>query len=425
MTRPGLTRQLTIALLGYALLLSLLVSLHGYLVNEHAEALTWESLLVSELQHFQQRHQQDPAYRWMDTDILRLYGALNQRPIPASLADLAPGVHDEVLTDEGEFVVLVDGTDTDRTVMTLDIANMERSEVRLGWLIGLSSLVVVALLTLIAHIGLRRLVRPLVSLAQDIGALSPDRAGQRIAVDPKAPHEALTIARALNEHLDHIDRFVEREREFVSMASHELRTPIAVIGSTAEVALDNEHTSAAVQPQLQHILNTARDMEKLTTLLLALAKDPARLQATTESIDLAQLLPEVAAHYRIMAQRKELQLRIDVLPSSIIEAPRPVVAAAIGNLLRNAIENSDRGTVVLALTEGGAVMVKDPGHGMSVDEIRHLYSQLARSGTATGGGIGIPLIARLCEHLGWRLAFESHPERGTTATLRFISSTTP
>lgn len=419
MRRPNLTRQLTIALLAYALLLSALVSLHGYLVNEHAEALTWESLLVSEMQHFTQRHERDPTYHWMDTDILRLYGDVNDRPIPSAFAELAPGVHDEVRTNDGEFVVLVSGTGGTRNVMTLDIATMERSEAQLGWLIVASSLLVVALLTLIAHVGLRRLVRPLRSLADNIGRLSPDRAGQRITVDPSAPYEAATIATALSEYLERIDQFVERERAFVTMASHELRTPIAVIGSAAEVALDTNPTAAAERP-LRHILSTAHEMEKLTTLLLALAKEPARLRATTDAVDLAQLVPDVAASYVKMAERRELTLQIEPIASCIVNVPRPIAAAAIGNLVRNAIENSHRGTIILTATTEGAVRVRDPGHGMSAEEIRNLYSELARAGAAPGGGIGIALITRLCEHLGWQLTFESRPERGTTAILHFV-----
>lgn len=151
-----------------------------------------------------------------------------------------------------------------------------------------------------------------------------------------------------------------------------------------------------------------------------MAKDPTRLRETTESVDLAELLTEVVANYRAMAERKELQLHIAPLPSSIVEVPRQIAAAAIGNLIRNAIENSDRGTIHLALTEAGAVTVRDPGHGMSADDICKFYSRLARDSAATGGGIGIPLISRLCEHLGWRLTFESRPGQGTLAALHFL-----
>jgi signal transduction histidine kinase len=62
------------------------------------------------------------------------------------------------------------------------------------------------------------------------------------------------------------------------------------------------------------------------------------------------------------------------------------------------------------------VVIEDPGHGMSPEEISELYARVARGGR-DGGGIGLDLISRLCEHLGWRLDFSSVPGRGTRTTL--------
>ena len=99
----------------------------------------------------------------------------------------------------------------------------------------------------------------------------------------------------------------------------------------------------------------------------------------------------------------------------------PIVQAAIGNLLRNAIENSDRGRIVVRLEAPATVVIEDPGHGMSPEEISAIYARMARGGGNGNDGIGLDLIARLCEHLGWALAFVSQPERGTTTTLTFAA----
>ena len=104
------------------------------------------------------------------------------------------------------------------------------------------------------------------------------------------------------------------------------------------------------------------------------------------------------------------------MPSCQIVAPEAIVQAAIGNLLRNAIENSDRGEIRIRLQADATVVIEDPGHGMSPEEISELYARVARGGR-DGGGIGLDLISRLCEHLGWRLVFSSAPGRGTRTTL--------
>ena len=93
-----------------------------------------------------------------------------------------------------------------------------------------------------------------------------------------------------------------------------------------------------------------------------------------------------------------------------------IVRAAIGNLLRNAIENSDQGVIDIALDRSGTVTIRDPGHGLSPEQISAIYLRMARGGGEAG--IGLDLIARLCDHFGWRLSLQSDAGRGTTAVLQ-------
>jgi signal transduction histidine kinase len=418
MLPAGLRARLTVALLFYLVVVTLVVAAHGYIVNERAELLVWQSLLQSELAHFNKRHAADPAYRWTDTETLKLYGPLTGHPVPTAFATLPPGVHDEVPTSDGQFVVLVSGPEHGSGVLALDISAIERSEQSLTATMTAAIAAVVALLALVTYAGVGWLVRPLSSMARTISSFAPDRVGQRLVVERSAPHEARVIADSLNQYLQRLDQFVERERAFVNVASHELRTPIAVMSGSAEVALDLDSTAAATVPHLERILRTARDLERLVTLLVALAKDPARLRAADETVELSELLPSIVADHEFLARRKELWFELDVARLISVRAPAQIVRAAIGNLVRNAIENSDRGMIRIATAEGARVIIADPGHGMSDDEMSALYTRMARSGETMGGaGIGIELISRICEHLGWRLSLISAPREGTTATL--------
>ena len=151
--------------------------------------------------------------------------------------------------------------------------------------------------------------------------------------------------------------------------------------------------------------------------LLVLAKDPARLVASSDRIQLDQLLPEVVHDHRHLADGKDLDIVMGPVAPCDIVAPIPIVQAAIGNLLRNAIEHSDRGRIVVSLQQDATVVIDDPGHGMSPEEVSALYARVARGPGREGGGIGLELIARLCEHLGWRLAFGPGIGDGTRTTL--------
>ena len=169
---------------------------------------------------------------------------------------------------------------------------------------------------------------------------------------------------------------------------------------------------------MARIHRTARKVEQLISLLLTLAKDPSRLADSSDRVALDQLLPEIIEDHRHLTRDKDLTLVLEAMPSCDIVAPLTIVQAAIGNLLRNAIENSDRGEIRISLQADATVVIEDPGHGMSPEEISEIYARLARGGGRDGGGIGLELISRLCEHLGWKLAFSSVPGRGTRTTLR-------
>jgi signal transduction histidine kinase len=421
MSRPGLRRTLTIAVLAYAVIVAALVAAHGYVVNERAERLVWQSMLESELAHFAERRAADPTYRFVSTDTLKLYGPRAGSAVPAELEELDPGVHDEVRTDNGVFVVLVTRSQEGNEVLALDISDIERRERTLTVAMLLPTVAVAGSLALLTYAGVGWLLRPLSSMANTLAAWPPNRTGQRLTIADSAPHEVEVIAVALNDYLQRIDAFVERERAFVNMASHELRTPIAVISGAAEVALDNRIEPASVDLHLSHILRTAHDMERLIALLVALAKDPSRLRAAAETVDLRVLVPTIARDHAFLAERKELAFEIDTSKAVTIRAPQQIVRDAIGNLMRNAVENSDRG-IVRVRVEGARVIIDDPGHGMSSEEMSALYTRIARGhDMPASAGIGLELIARICAHLGWKLSFSSEPGKGTRAALDLTS----
>ena len=420
--RTSLRRRILLGLLGYTVALTLAVFAHGVMVNEHAEALVWQTLLDSELDHVVERITSDPQYRWIDTSSMVLFDG-RHGPLPAALQGLAPGVHDEVVIDGVVRVVLIRQTEEGPLALALDITDLEQRELDMWITVMGSSLTMVVLISLAVFWGVNRLVHPLTMLSGSIEALKPDQPGQRIAVPASATTELVVIADSINDYLRRNDSFMERERIFIDTASHELRTPISVIAGASELALGQLSIPPAVRGQLARIRQTSRDVERLIALLLVLAKDPSRLAGTADRLSLDQTVAEIVDQHAHLAEGKDLAITIAGSTGVEIVASLPVVQAAIGNLLRNAIENSDRGTIELRIEPPATVVISDPGHGMTPEEISAIYARLARGGgERMGGGIGLDLIARLCEHLGWTLDIQSGPGRGTVARLTLSSA---
>ena len=415
--KPGpLYRRVVWWLLGYLALISLAVFSVGNYVHEHAEHAAWRALLNSELDSIIAHSRRDPHYRWQDSDTLSLF-RLDEGRAPASLLGLHPGLHDGVAVGERKTAVMVRQTPTmGRLALVLDISDFEALEHFATRWVLLAGVVMMLVTVVMARVGMQRVVRPLSRLAADIGALRPGAAGQQIEVDVRGSEELHTIANALNDYLVRNAQFVERERVFISTASHELRTPVAVITGASALALDAHDVPERARQQMLRVQRTAQDMDALIELLLVLARDPARLAARAERIALAALVPQIIEDHRHLLRDKDLTVSLRAAPVELI-APLAVVQAAIGNLLRNAIENSDRGVIALDVCAQGIVCVRDPGHGMTPEEIAAIYARMARGQSSDQGGIGLALVARLCEHLGWTLQFSPVQPRGTLARL--------
>ncbi len=418
MKRRTLRRKLLVWLASYLALLTLVVFSAANYVHERAEHSVWRALLNSELDSVIASKRTDPDYRWQDSDTLHFFSDHDAHGIPDMLAHLKPGLHDGVRLEGHRSAVMVRQTsDFGRTMLVLDItdfAELEHFITRWAVLAGIAMVVVTLLM---AWVGMNRLVRPLAGLAADIAGLQPERSGQRVQVTARGSAEMEVIADSVNDYLERNERFVERERAFISTASHELRTPIAAITGAAELALEQPGLPPRARQQLLRVCSTASSMEQLIQLMLVLAREPARLAALSEPLALEQLLPEIVADHAYLASGKELSVEVvDVAPCTIV-APVGVVQAAVGNLLRNALENSDRGVIRLWLTPQAVVTIEDPGHGMSPEEVAVAYAKTARGERNMRTGIGLDLIGRLCEHLGWKLDIHSGPQRGTRVTL--------
>lgn len=423
MKRKTLRRKLLGWLGLYLVLVTCVVFAAANYVHERAEHAVWRALLNSELDSILAQERKHAGYHWQDSETLRFYRQSDAGGLPAELRDLAPGLHDGSYMEGLKGAVMVRQTpEHGRVALLLDITDFAALEgfiTRWAMWAGIAMAIVTLLM---AWLGVARLVRPLSVLAEDIAALNPEARGQRLAVDRRGSAELDVIAGALNDYLQRNEAFVERERVFVRMASHELRTPVAVINGAAELGLEQQGLPGRARQQLQRVRSAATGMEQLIQMLLVLARDPARLASQAESLAIDQLLPRIVADHQYLAMGKELEIAVGMLPACEIVAPVGVVEVTFGNLLRNAIENSDLGRIQITLAAEGIATIDDPGHGMSPEEIARRYAQMARGERSEQSGLGLELISRLCEHLGWHLDISPHPEGGTRVRLDMSAS---
>jgi len=239
--------------------------------------------------------------------------------------------------------------------------------------------------------------------------------------------------RELRTAMDVAERASRARSEFLSRASHELRTPMnAILGfgqllETADLA-DKDRNS------VDHIMTAGRRLLELINDILDISTVQAgQLTLSIEPVAVAQVVAEAIASERAHAADQGIDLEIDDPgPASFVLADRQRLRQVMTYLLSNAIRfNGSGGSVQItwrADTARTRVRVIDTGQGISPEHLQTLFAVFEPTGAASGSegfGLGLPLAKALTEAMGGRVSAESTPGRGTTVTVDLATSADP
>lgn len=232
------------------------------------------------------------------------------------------------------------------------------------------------------------------------------------------------LARALEAHTTELRAFLDRERFFTGDVSHELRSPLTVIMGAAEILMSNTVDAASRAPA-ERIYRAAHEAAECVTVLLLLARSPELGRMPPVAVD--AIAAREVERYRPLVDGKGITLDYQGGPGFAIQAPAELCAAAIGNLVRNACQYTEQGSISVVLTPGRLV-VEDTGPGLPAAVRDTLEQTGATSGAPAGTipsrgsggtGLGLSLVLRICEYLGATLGYEERLRGGSRFTIDF------
>lgn len=384
-----------------------------------------EQILVKEAMdgeaaHFWALYAKDSSQARPNT--LNLYGYLRHKDhgdvIPGWLVDEEPGFRRVNHGDNQPLVHVSDKGDA-RLYLLFDEIQVSR----LAMFFGVAPLSLVLLLAYtIAWFGYRlsrNAVSPLIQLARKVEAFDAravDLKELDFHIEAKSDNEVLILASALKLFIERVNKFLQRERNFTRNASHELRTPLAVMHANLDVLQRRSMDHPELHVPLERMQRTVRDMEKLLETLLILAReDESRLPR--EAIIINDLVIERIE--QVVRALDKPSVKVSLKADSLVQlhAPAKVLAIVFDNLLRNAINYTDSGEVVVSITDDG-LAVKDNGPGMDAELLKRVFEPFERGESkASGFGLGLTIVKRLCDRFDWNISIESTPGMGSTATL--------
>ena len=227
---------------------------------------------------------------------------------------------------------------------------------------------------------------------------------------PRARDEIRRLGETLNEMLDRLRRSFERERRFVADASHELRTPVAVIKTELEGALRSGDFGPEVRESLVAAIEECDHLAQLAEDLLVIARaSEGELPVQREELQIRPLLEGVRERFVDRAEQHGRRIRIDADDDRRLSADPLRLRQALGNLVDNALRHGE-GEVVLAsrsAPSGIELEVSDEGPGFAPDIAARAFERFARGDRARtrgGAGLGLAIVRAVAEAHGGRVA---------------------
>lgn len=219
-----------------------------------------------------------------------------------------------------------------------------------------------------------------------------------------ARDEIGVLARAFAQHSDEAEQFLQRERCFAGDASHELRTPLAIIAGAAETIAHQLPANSHLVSSAERIVRTTQEMQRQLSCLLLLSRDPHSLSRA--ELPLRPLIEECMGRCEPWLAGKPVRLTLDAPQDLHVHTHAELTRSVIWNLLRNACQYTDHGEVRVAL-DGTTLMISDTGPGLPPSIDPQQFQRFLPSSRHTGEGLGLSIVQRIVEHLGWQMTVDS------------------
>jgi two-component system OmpR family sensor kinase len=241
---------------------------------------------------------------------------------------------------------------------------------------------------------------------------------------PPADDEIGRLGATLNEMLARLEAAFERERGFVADASHELRSPLAVLRTELELALREGRTGEELRAALASAAEETDRLNQLAEDLLVLARsDQGELQLHTEKLAARELLERAGRRYagRAKGAGRSIEVEPDGDVRVLVDGPR--IDQALTNLVENALRHGG-GNVTLSAEEGdGAVElhVRDEGPGFPDGFLPSAFDRFTRADHARargGAGLGLAIVAAIAAAHGGEASARNRPGGGADAWIR-------
>lgn len=313
----------------------------------------------------------------------------------------------------------------DGSVVTLQLSNnlvdLSDTLMILFYVLILASLIVLIPTLLGANLISRFLLNPIQQLTQVMRENMKERRWKKIDLTDRSKDELYEMEVTFNEMIDQLRNSYEKQEDFVSNASHELKTPIQIVKSYAQLMeRHGKKDPEVLHESIEAIDSEADRMKKLVEQLLALAK--SKNDIVYADVELVQLLEQsIVTFEKAYSREIEFNKNIEIV---LVNGNADQLEQIMYILIDNALKYSKEKIVVSLFTYNGEVIfsVKDFGKGITEDEQIRIFERFyrvdkTRSRETGGTGLGLAIATSIAEEHQGKVTVESTVGEGSTFTL--------
>ena len=284
-------------------------------------------------------------------------------------------------------------------------------------------LIVAGVVLVIALIFSRVITKPIATLTRGIARMGRGDFSSRVAV--KGSGELKRLAETFNTMSEKLEALDKSRNQFVSNASHELKTPLATMKILLESLIYQPEMDMELRTEFMTDINKEIDRLSLiiSDLLTLVQMDTKNMKLNRQNLRMSDLVRDTAHRLTPMAQKRQQTVQVDIQDESEMYADSPKLQQVIYNLMENAVKYTQPGGLVsVRLYKSGkevVMTVSDNGPGIPKDDLPHIFDRFyrvdkARSRETGGTGLGLSIVRQIVLLHGGTVSVKSEEGQGAT-----------
>lgn len=295
--------------------------------------------------------------------------------------------------------------------LTVSTPTIDKQDIRhtiLGWSITLFTLLFIVVLS-ISMIIIRRSLRPLYALLKWLDGYKPGDSAQSVPNDTYIK-EFRRLNEAAQQAVNRSEELLDRQSQFIGNASHELQTPLAVIGNRVEYIIDHLAPNEPQLIELMKIQQSLRHSVRLNRTLLMLMRIESGQVAESSECDINAIVAEIVGTMSEIYEERGLECVVNEESHLYLYINETLARTLIGNLIKNSfIYATERSHITVTLGEHSLRIENEGGEPLDKERVfDRFYTHTSREGST---GLGLAIVRSIATHYGYKAEYDFRDNR--------------